>query len=140
MKRWLILSSALALASCGQRADTAGEATPSPSDTLAAPTATAAATSVPTGEAAGKYEITTPDGTRITSTLNTDGTYVDIANGQEVRGTWRLNGAETCFDPAGEAAERCYTSSAPAADGSFKVTGADGSVSTSRKIGAAPAD
>lgn len=142
MKTLYVLGTTLALAACGQKADTAADdgiaATPSAAETVATAPATSA-TQAPTGDAAGKYEITTPDGTRITSTLNRDGSYLDIANGKEVRGTWRLKGAQTCFDPAGDEAERCYSSSAPAADGSFKVTGSDGTVSTSRKIGTAPA-
>ena len=136
MKTILVAVASLALASCGQRADDTAE--PNPSPTVSTATATAAA-QTPTGTTAGRYEISTPDGMKISSTLNPDGTYLDVANGEEERGSWRMKGVETCFDPAGEGAERCYTTSAPAADGSMQVTGADGRTATLRRVDEAPA-
>lgn len=136
-KLFLIGAAALAVASCGQKADTATDATPTATTAEAPmPTATQAAT----GDMAGTYEMRMADGTMATETINSDGTYTMVAGGKETTGTWRMNGAESCFDPAGAPAEVCYTSSAPGADGSFTVTGPDGKVhSTVRKIGAAPA-
>ena len=88
---------------------------------------------------AGKYEMTMADGTVATETIHSDGTYTMVSGGKETKGTWRMDGANSCFDPAGDAAEACYTSTAPAADGSFGATHSDGSKITIRKIGAAPA-
>ena len=134
MRLLIGLSAALALAACGQNAETTTDATPSPTDTIVAP-----ATQAATGSMAGKYEVTMADGSVMTETINTDGTYVDIVAGKEVRGRWRMDGARSCFDPDGDDPERCYTSDAPGADGSFVVTGPDGAKATVRKVGAAPA-
>lgn len=143
MKASIVLAGALALAACGQRADTAAEGTPSPTDTAmtgaASPMATTAATQAATGNMAGRYEVTMADGKTMTETINADGTYVDVMAGKETRGRWRMDGTRSCFDAEGAEAERCYTTSTPGADGSFTITGADGTRSTVRKVGAAPA-
>lgn len=137
MKTLFVLGTALALTACGQRTDTATDATPSPANTMVA--APAPATQAATGNMAGKYEMTAADGTVTTQTVNPDGTFSQIAKGKETSGTWRMNGAQSCFDPAGDAVEACYTTTAPGADGSFKTTGPDGSTMTVRKVAAAPA-
>lgn len=140
MKALIVLGSALALASCGQRTETTVEATPTATATTAmADAPSPAATGAATGNMAGRYEVTMADGTMMTETINADGTYVDVMNGEETRGRWRMNGAQSCFDPDGTDAERCYTTTAPAGDGSFTATSADGTKTTIRKVGAAPA-
>ncbi len=139
MKKLIVLGAALALGSCGDRADTTTEVTPSPADTSVATAASPTATQAATGDMAGRYEVTMADGSVMTETINADGTYVDLMNGEETRGRWRMDGARSCFDPDGADAERCYTSTTPGADGSFKVTGPDGTTATVRKVGAAPA-
>ena len=137
MKKLLVLTTALALAACGQRTETTAEATPTATGTMAeAPSPTS--NQAPTGDMAGRYEVTMADGKVMTETINADGTYVDVMDGEETRGRWRMDGAKSCFDPDGDEPEVCYTSSAPAADGSFKATGPDGSTVTIRKVGAAP--
>jgi hypothetical protein len=140
MRTVIALTAALALAGCGERAETT--AADAGATTAAATTGEApspAANQPATGDMAGRYEITFADGKVMTETINADGSYVDLMDGEETRGRWRMDGAKSCFDPAGAAAEECYTASAPGADGSFTVTGADGSKATVRKIGAAPA-
>lgn len=140
MTKLLVLATALALAGCGERADTTAEATPAATATSAMAEAPSPAANQPaTGSMAGRYEVTMADGTVMTETINADGTYVDLMNGEETLGKWRMDGARSCFDPDGARPEECYTSSAPGADGSFTVTGADGTTATVRKVGAAPA-
>lgn len=65
--------------------------------------------------------------------LNADGTYVDLAEGEEVgSGTWTADGVTMCLDPEGDGEdeqERCWTNGAVAEDGSFMSTRDDGSQS-----------
>jgi hypothetical protein len=137
MRSLIVLGTALALAGCGERADTVAEATPTA--TATADTPSPAANQSATGDMTGRYEVTLADGSVISETINADGTYVDVMDGEETRGRWRMDGAKSCFDPDGDAPEECYTSAPPAADGSFVVTSADGRTrSTVRKVGAAP--
>lgn len=136
MKALLVLGTALALAACNQKTETTVE--PAATDTTMAEAPSPASNQAATGDMAGQYEVTMADGKVMTETINADGTYVDLMDGKETRGKWRADGARTCFDPDGDAAEECYTSDPPAADGSFVVTGADGSKATIRKVGAAP--
>mgnify|MGYP000147274725 FL=1 len=139
MKQLLVLTAALALAACGQRTETATEATPAAADTTMAGAPSPASNQAPTGDMAGKYEATMADGKVMTETINADGTYVDLLDGKETRGRWRMDGARSCFDPDGDRPEECYTAGTPAADGSFVVTSADGKTKTTvRKVGAAP--
>ena len=44
------------------------------------------------------------------------------------KGKWAVKDGKTCFDDDGAKPEVCYTDSAPAADGSFTATEADGKV------------
>lgn len=134
MKTTLLAAcAALALTACSKTEETAVE-TPAATDTaMATPAAT---TQAATGNMAGKYEVTMADGKKMTSTINADGTYVDVMDGKEMKGTWRMDGAKSCFDEEGDVAEVCYTTSAPKADGSFETMDASGKVtSTVRKIG-----
>lgn len=143
MKKTLCAAgAALALAACNQRAETEVEGTATTAATPAATMATApspAATQAATGSMAGTYEMTTAEGTRINLTVNPDGTYRQIANGEEESGTWRMQGAQACWDPAGAGAEQCWTTSAPGADGSFTATEPDGTRVTVRKTSATAA-
>ena len=139
MKTLLTMTvAALALASCSKKTDTAVVATPTETTMAQAPSPMA--NQAPTGNMAGTYEVKMADGTMVTETINADGTYSDMANGKQTMGKWRMNGEQSCFDPDGDAAEVCYTSTAPGADGSFTVMSPDGKMhSTVRKVGAAPA-
>lgn len=130
MKKIILLAAVSALSACGSK-----PADPAATDTAANTVETPApATSAPaTGSMVGTYEMTSPDGTIITETINADGTYVDVAEGKETRGTWRMEGESGCFDPAGDAPEICYTTTAPAADGSFTTKAPDGTTMTVRK-------
>lgn len=136
MKKLIILTAALALGACNQRTETTTEATPTATTMAEAPSP--AANQPATGAMPGRYEVTLADGSVIAETINADGTYVDVMDGKETRGRWRMDGARSCFDPEGAAPEECYTSTPPNADGSFTVTGPDGSRATVRKVGAAP--
>lgn len=138
MKTYLTLAAAtLALAACGNKTDADADTTPMATDTaMATPMATTAAA---TGNMAGTYEVTMADGSKMTETINADGTYTDVMDGKETRGTWRMDGEKACFDPEGDKPEVCHTTTAPGADGSFTATTPDGTTMTVRKVGAAPA-
>ena len=138
MKRLILLGAVMTLAACGERTETTTVETPAATATTLAEAPSPAANQPATGDMAGRYEITMADGKVMTETINADGTYVDLMNGEETRGRWRMDGARSCFDPDGDEPEVCYTSTAPAADGSFKATGPDGSTVTIRKVGSAP--
>lgn len=112
MKKLTIAAACVVLAACNK-----AEAPPAPTETTPAAMETASA-----ADMAGTYEVTMEDGAVVMSTLNADGTYVDTTDGAETEsGTWRADGDKTCFDPEGDAPEECSATSAPAADGSFKV-------------------
>lgn len=145
MKKLLAVSAAcLALAACGKSETPAAEAT-----TAATPEATATAASAPTTDPAlaaamaGTYEVKLADGRVVMETINADGTFVDMIDGKELqRGTWRQDNEKTCFDPAGDAPEACYTGGVAGPDGSFETRDDKGNVySTVRKVatGATPA-
>ena len=131
MKKTLVLFAVTALAACGsQSAETADGDTTAMTTETPSPVANQPAT----GSMVGVYEVTAPDGTTTTETINSDGTYVDVTGGEEVRGTWRMDGQRGCFDPTGADPEVCYTTSQPAADGSFTSTAPDGTAMTVRKV------
>ena len=125
MKRFAVIGCIALLAACGAKTDTAAE--PAASDSaMAADTASVAAVETPT---AGTYDVTNPDGSKGTTTLNADGTYVDHdAAGKEMaKGKYAMKDGKTCFMPDG-GKEDCYTESTRAADGSFTATDAKGAV------------
>ena len=116
-KLFLTAAACAALAACGSNEEPA----PAPVDTSVPEVGTTA-----TGDMTGTYEIQMADGTYVDSTV--DGTETE-------RGTWRQEGAQMCFDPAGDEAEACYAGGAPGEDGSFEMRDASGSVvSTVRKV------
>jgi len=130
----LVTCAALALTACSKKEETT-VVTPTATETAMA-TETTAAMEPSTGSMAGKYEITGTDGKRMTQTVNADGSYVDVMDGKETKGKWRMDGTKSCFDADGDEAEVCYTTTAPAADGSFQAMGPDGKVAwTVRKVG-----
>ena len=73
--------------------------------------------------------MTYPDGTKGVDTLMADGSYVSRDSADKVtdKGKWAIKDGKTCFAAEGKA-EECFAVSAPAADGSFTGTGADGAV------------
>ncbi len=76
---------------------------------------------------AGHYEITTKDGTKLTATINADGTCSDTDAGGKVieHGTWaEQDDGQNCFTPAAdsEGDKQCYSNSEPAADGTSTAT------------------
>jgi hypothetical protein len=124
MKKFVIVAGFALLAACGSK--TEAPADPAASDTAAAAAASAAA---PVAAAPGTYDFTAPDGTKGTTTLIKDGTYVDRDTAGKVteKGTWADKDGKTCFT-TDKAVETCYTDSAPAADGSFTATDDKGAV------------
>jgi hypothetical protein len=126
---FIIASLALALSACGKKEEAV--AVDSAASDAAVASASAAAAPM-TGDfavfdAAGKQLMTT--------TINPDGTYRDVPpKGLPVAGVWKAKDGKTCFDPSGKAPEECFSSSAPAADGSFTATGPDGAVVTVKPV------
>jgi hypothetical protein len=117
MKKLIALAAIATLAACGERAEEA----PAPVDT------TAAAAMPAETDPAGTYDVKMADGTMGKTTINADGTYVDIgADGTEERGTFTRANGQDCFDPEGDAPAVCWTVGPPAADGSFTATTVDG--------------
>lgn len=138
MRKTLVaMSAVLVLAACNQKTDddVAAVTTPAATDTMAmgTPAATAQAG---TGSMAGTYEMRAADGKLTTQTVNTDGTYRSVSDGRETTGTWRMQGTQACYDPAGAPAEQCWTTTAPTADGSFTASAPDGTTMTVRKTAA----
>lgn len=127
MRKMLFVAAGLAaLSACGSREKTQAEPISS-SDT---PVKTAA------DDVSGEYEVISADGSIARQRINANGTYVESdANGAETEtGTWKQQGKQMCFDPAGPDPVSCYPGGAPSDDGSFRLQNADGSViSTVRK-------
>lgn len=126
MKKLILLVGVVALASCLGKAPEAEETTAAaaPATETTAATAATAQTAAP-----GSYDITYPDGAKGVDTLMADGTYVsrDSADKVIAKGKWAAKEGKTCFTAEGKA-EECFTTSTPAADGSFTGTGTDGKV------------
>ena len=130
MKKLMLAAAVAALAACSQPAEEA----PAPAETA---TATAAAADDVTGE----YDVKMADGTMGKTTINADGTYVDVGpDGKETKGTFTRANGQDCF--AAEGGETvCWTVTPPGADGSFTATTVDGktTVTVSRAAAAAAA-
>ena len=124
MKKLILLAGIAALAACTGK-EPAAEETAAAEAPAAAVAAAPAVTATP-----GSYDVTGPDGTKLVATLMADGTYVDRDEAGKVleKGKWAVKDGKTCFDDEGDKPEVCYTDSAPAADGSFTATEADGKV------------
>ncbi len=130
MRIVLTLAAVAALAACSE---------PAP-DPLPAETAEAPEPMVAEGVAAGTYEFTDADGATGTTTINADGTYAMVAaDGTQSGGVYARRDGMDCFDPEGEEAELCWTSTEPAADGSFSSTSTAGQTVTVRPKAAAVA-
>ncbi len=119
MKKLVLIAAVAALSACNERAEEA----PAAIDTAMAE----ATPMADAGVAPGTYEVKMADGTVGRTTINADGTYVDVdKDGKEMRGTFARRDGKDCFDPEGDEAEVCWSVTAPGADGSFVATGPDG--------------
>lgn len=136
MKRLVLIAVAATLSACSQQAeDTAAPA--ETAEAAAAPAATEATSQLAVEDAAGTYEVTWADGTMTTTTINADGTYVDMMDGEETgHGAWVVKEGKSCLTPEG-GAELCWTDSPRAEDGSWTATAEDGTTVTVRKADAA---
>jgi hypothetical protein len=125
MKKLVLIAAVAALSACSQKADedatdTAAVETPAPAETMAADTV-----------APGTYDVKMADGTMGSTVINADGTYTDTdADGKTVSGTFARKDGKDCFDPEGDEPEQCWTTTTPAADGSFTATAPDGTTVT----------
>ena len=125
MKRFVLLAGIALLAACSQNDEAAA---PEATATEAMPM-DAGATPAAGGGTPGVNDVTRADGTKLVTTLNADGTYQRDYGDTVEKGTWVNKGNQTCFDPAGDAAESCNTRGPAAADGSFESTNPEGAVS-----------
>jgi len=109
MKKLIAFASVAALAAC------------SPAETEApAVEETVAVEAVAGSVAPGDYTVTWADSSTSTFTLNEDGTYVAVRNGETVEGTSAIVDGKICFTDSTEGAEaECWTNSAVGADGGF---------------------
>jgi hypothetical protein len=123
MKKLMMVAALVALGACSQQAEKTAEAEAAPVEE----TATAAPSAADSTLAVGDYDVKLPDGKMAKTRINDDGTYVDTGpDGKEMKGKFARKDGKDCFDPDGDEAEACWTSTAPAADGSFSSTGPDG--------------
>jgi hypothetical protein len=118
--RSVALIAAFALAACS------GAEEPAPEETV---TEAAAPTAPDGGTVAGVYEVTGPDGTVLTQTVNADGTLVTTtAEGETIEGTYTggAGGEPFCItqpNDEGVAETSCYTE--VIADGVWTATNTD---------------
>ena len=119
MKRFVICTSVLVLAACGEPAEPPAE------------TETAPATAAYDGPEPGRYTVErTEDGVPSLSTMviNDDQTYVStMADGTKIAGTFTHRDGMDCFDPEGDEGETCWTRE-DNATGGFSATTEDGTI------------
>jgi hypothetical protein len=116
MKKMIGFASVAALAAC------------SPAETEApAVEETAAVDAVAGSVAPGDYNVTWEDGATSTFTLNEDGTYIAVREGETVEGTSEVVEGKVCFTASAEGAEtQCWTNSEVGEDGGFTSASDDG--------------
>ncbi len=120
MKKLVMIAAIAALAGCSQQAEKAAEVEAAPVES-AAPAVTDSASFV------GDYDVKMADGKMAKTTINADGTYSNTApDGKEAKGKFAMKDGKECFDADGDEAEICWTSTKPAADGSFSSTSSTG--------------
>ena len=134
MKKFLIFAAPLALVACTE------EAVDEPmveDDAMA--TEEVAMMTTANGTLPGTHEVVGPDGTVGSSTLNADGTHwsTDADGNMTEEGTWYVADGQTCFTNTlnpDEEGPTCWDESAPAEDGSFTATNAEGEQVTVRPV------
>ena len=131
MKKFVILGAVALLASCGSKTEPAADTSSAAMGDASAPAMGDASASAMAAEAPkpGSYDTVAPDGKKGVTTIMADGSFVDrdAAGKVTAKGKMAMTNGKTCFtDDKGK--EDCFTDSAPAADGSFDATGADGKV------------
>lgn len=125
MKKIAILCALGILAACSE-----SETAPEAEATEAAAEAPAASWALE----AGTYEYTRSDGVSGINTVAADGTYSNALEGGEIEtGTWGQEGELSCLVPE-EGDKRCYTFTAPDADGNFTGTMESGVTVEVRKV------
>lgn len=128
MKKLIAAASVLAIAACSQPA-TEEEAVEEVVEEAA-----------PAVGGPGTYEVTYADGSVGMLTTSEDGTFSATIGDQTGSGTVSEADGKVCFDPEGDDPEQptmCWTSSAPAEDGSWTSTSDDGETVTVRPVEAA---
>lgn len=124
MKKLVMIAALSALMACSQQTEKAAEAEAAPVE-AAAPAATDSASFV------GDFDVKMADGKMGKTTINADGTFVDTGpDGNETKGKFVVKDGKECFDPDGDEAEECWTSTKPGADGSFSSTSDKGETVT----------
>lgn len=124
MKKWIALVSVAALAACAE-----AEA-PAPEAAEEAVEEVAESVVVP-----GTYEVTYPDGSVTTTTINDDGTFSGSNAEGEASGTVAEVDGKACFDVEGDdEGAVCWTAGEQGEDGSFTSTADDGTVVTVKPV------
>ena len=127
MKKIAMLCVLAALTACSESATTPE------AEEAEAPTAEVAVASWPLQ--AGTYEYTRSDGMAGINTVAADGTFSNAVTGGEIEtGTWAQEGNLSCLSPEG-GEKRCYTFTAPDAEGNLTGTTTGGVTATIRKVG-----
>lgn len=123
MRKIALLSAALILAACSGSESESQKAAPETPKT-------------PEEAAMGTFEVTNADGSKMTSVVSSDRSYTDAIRGEVVEwGTWEIKDGKTCFTPQTEGKKPyCYTSGAPAEDGSYTATPDEGDPVKIRKL------
>lgn len=123
MRKIALLGAALVLAACSGSESESQQASAEPPKT-------------PEQAALGTYEVTQPDGTKMTSVIAADRSYTDAIRGEVVEwGTWEIKDGKTCYTPQIEGKKPvCYSSGEPAEDGTFTATPDEGDPVKVRKL------
>ena len=134
-KLLLIAGTTLALAGCSKanNSDEAMAPAASSSSAMAAAAPSATATTM-----AGNYDLTMKDGTKASSMMMADGTYMDTDKDGKTteKGKWeqRADG-KVCFTPEGKTETTCFAVGPTQADGTFVATPDKGDPVTVKKTG-----
>ncbi|HTN14269.1 MAG TPA: hypothetical protein VL094_05645 [Sphingomonadaceae bacterium] len=123
MRKIALLSVALVLAACsGSESESQKAASEAPK--------------TPEEAMLGTYEVTQPDGTKMTSVVAADRSYTDAIRGEVVEwGTWEIKDGKTCYTPEIEGKKPlCYAQGEVGEDGTFTATPDEGDPVKMRKL------
>ena len=130
MKRTILAFAIVALGACNQSTPDADKAATEPTTE---PTIVNPAEAGFEAVAPGNYDIVRADGSIDKLTVHPGMTWSMVpAKGEPSGGTIFAQGGKNCFVTEGVEGHRCFSGTAPAADGSMTVTGDDGETATVR--------
>ena len=128
MKRFTLLAVIVALSACSQNSE---QPAPEPTETA---TVAAAAVPVTAADYVGTWEATMADGSKGSTVINADGSYIDNdPKAGETKGKFAVKDGKACFAPDNGKAEQCWTLGSANADGAMPATADDGAKITVKK-------